>query len=142
MRPMMSRGTNSQYRRALALPPHRKQPKVMATRTHPDPPVRAFTDDGWVAWLLAALPAVLLTFWLFPPSFLLGHGLFFQDGEINRDISGWLFFAQDSWQRPLLYTPWLNYPEGISIAFTNSIPLMALLFKPLMPLLPEGFHYF
>lgn len=114
----------------------------MATRTHPDPPVRAFTDDGWVAWLLAALPAVLLTFWLFPPSFLLGHGLFFQDGEINRDISGWLFFAQDSWQRPLLYTPWLNYPEGISIAFTNSIPLMALLFKPLMPLLPEGFHYF
>ncbi len=114
----------------------------MATRTTADIPARQFVDDGWVAWLLATLPAVLLTAWLFPPSFLLGHGLFFEDGDISKDISGWLYFAQDAWQRPLLYTPWLNYPEGISIAFTDSIPLMALLFKPFAPLLPEGFHYF
>ncbi|MGE4336166.1 MAG: DUF6311 domain-containing protein [Pigmentiphaga sp.] len=99
-------------------------------------------DATWRAYLLGLLPALALAAWLFPPEFLAGQGLFFHDGEISRDISGWLFFAHDGWQRPLLYTPWFNYPEGLSIAFTDSVPLMALLFKPIAGLLPEGFHYF
>src|SRR5690606_17130409 len=88
------------------------------------------------------LLAGIQVWWLFPGSFLLGHGLFFFDGDIVKDVSGWLFFARDAWQLPLLFTPWLNYPEGISIAFTDSIPLMALLLKPFAGWFPAGFHYF
>ena len=40
----------------------------------------------------------------------------------------------------------VNHPEGVSIALTDSIPLMALLFKALLTLFPslfpEHFHYF
>lgn len=91
---------------------------------------------------LALLLAAAQIAWLFPPSFLAGQGLFFFDGDIAKDISGWIFFAHDAWRLPLLYTDRLNFPEGISIAFTDSIPLMALLFKPWASLLNPEFHYF
>lgn len=97
---------------------------------------------SWQAYLAGCVPALLLAGWLFPLSFLAGHGLFFQNGDISNEITGWLFFAQDAWQRPLLYTPWLNYPQGLGIAQTDSLPLLALLFKPLAAWLPAGFHYF
>lgn len=97
---------------------------------------------GWQAYLAGCIPAVVLAGWLFPLSFLAGHGLFFHDGDISNQIAGWLFFAQDAWQRPLLYTPWLNYPNGLVISQTDSLPLLALLFKPIAGLLPPGFHYF
>lgn len=95
-----------------------------------------------LAYGLALLLAAAQIAWLFPPSFLAGRGLFFFDGDISKDISGWIFFAHDAWRLPLLYTDRLNFPGGISIAFTDSIPLMALLFKPWAPLLRPDFHYF
>lgn len=94
------------------------------------------------AYAAALLVSIALVLWLFPPSFLAGKGLFFFDGAILGDISAWLYFAHDVWQLPLLYTPWLNYPEGANIGLTNSIPLMALLFKPIAAILPDSFHYF
>jgi hypothetical protein len=48
----------------------------------------------------------------------------------------------DKWRFPLLETKLLNAPEGANIAFTDSIPLAALAFKPFRHWLPIGFHYF
>ena len=105
-----------------------------------DAPMRGVSP--WLAYALALALAAIQIWWLFPVSFLEGRGLFFFDGDIVKDITGWLFFNQEPWRLPLLYTPSLNYPDGISIAFTDSIPLMALLFKPFVASLPPGFHYF
>src|SRR6185437_10884517 len=55
---------------------------------------------------------------------------------------GWELFRQDPhlhW--PLTYTERLGYPEGESIALMDPNSLLALLFKPLSPILPEPFQY-
>ena len=94
------------------------------------------------AYGLAVLLAAAYLLCLLPSGFLAGRGGFFETGDPSQHISGWLFYAKDSWRFPLLHTDRLNFPEGVSIVFTDSIPLAAVLFKALRPWLPPGFHYF
>ncbi|QEI05434.1 hypothetical protein FXN63_05950 [Pigmentiphaga aceris] len=94
------------------------------------------------AYALAAMLGIALFFELYPVSFLLGHGAFFETSDPSQHVTGWRYFAQDTWHFPLLHTTRLNYPAGVNIAFTDSIPLAALLFKPFVAWLPAGFHYF
>src|SRR5271166_3446641 len=56
---------------------------------------------------------------------------------------GWELFRQDPhlhW--PLTYTDRLGYPEGESVALLDLNPLLAVVLKPLSPLLPEPIQYF
>lgn len=56
---------------------------------------------------------------------------------------GWELFRQDPkthW--PLTYTDRLGYPAGESVALTDLNPLLAVVLKPLSPLLPEPMQYF
>lgn len=88
---------------------------------------------------------ILSTGWvlyLYPLSFLQGRGHYFDVGDASQHLSGWLSYYSDKWHYPLLYTNLINYPEGVSIAFLDSIPLVAVLFKIIKILLPEHFHYF
>lgn len=98
------------------------------------------------SYLLAIFIACCFVVYLFPWSFLAGHSTVFDYGDIAQHVSGWWYYAKDSWHFPLLHTSRLNYPEGISIALTDSIPLAALPFKLLLTLFPswfpEHFHYF
>ena len=81
----------------------------------------------------------------FPMSFLMGHSTVFDYGDIAQHVSGWWYYAKDSWHFPLLHTTRLDHPAGVSIAYTDSIPFLALPFKLLITLfpnlLPENFHY-
>ena len=95
-----------------------------------------------VAYPLALLLAAGMVLYLYPSGFLAGQGAYFVTGDAASHISGWLFFREDQWRFPLLHSVRLNAPEGVSIAFTDSIPLVALLLKPFRSLLPDGFHYF
>jgi len=98
------------------------------------------------SYLLATVVAACFVVYLFPMSFLNGNSTVFDYGDIAQHISGWWFYAKDSWHFPLLYTERLNHPEGVSIALTDSIPLMAMPFKMLLSLFPslfpDHFHYF
>jgi hypothetical protein len=95
-----------------------------------------------VAYGVAAVLGLLFVLRLYPLAFLAGHGAFFVQGDAAQHVTGWLFYAQDSWHFPLLMTQRLNAPDGVSIAFTDSIPLAALFFKAIARWLPSGFHYF
>jgi Family of unknown function (DUF6311) len=55
---------------------------------------------------------------------------------------GWEFFRNSGWQWPLGLNP--DYGLGISssVVYSDSIPLLALLFKPFSTLLTEPFQYF
>jgi hypothetical protein len=56
---------------------------------------------------------------------------------------GWELFRQDPkihW--PVTYTDRLGYPAGESIALTDLNPLLAVVLKPLSPLLPEPMQFF
>jgi hypothetical protein len=94
------------------------------------------------AYGLAILIGLAWALTLFPLSFLAGHGAFFEQGDASQHVTGWRFFADDTWHFPLLKTERLNHPDGTVIAFTDSIPLVALLLKPFAAMLPAGFHYF
>jgi hypothetical protein len=94
-----------------------------------------------VAYAIALLAGIAFVWRLFPAAFLAGHGEMFDIGDAAQHVSGWWFYARDSWHLPVLHTRRLAYPDGVSIAFTDSIPLAALLFKPFATWLPAHFHY-
>lgn len=94
-----------------------------------------------LAYGIATLIAIFFVLWIYPLSFLAGHGAYFEQGDASQHVTGWLFYAQDTWHFPLLRTERLNHPAGAVIAFTDSIPLAALLFKSIASWLPPHFHY-
>ena len=56
---------------------------------------------------------------------------------------GWEFFRHTPlWQFPIGANPALGLDISSSIVFTDSIPLLAILFKPFSPLLGDTFQYF
>ncbi|MBQ6518965.1 MAG: hypothetical protein IJI14_09605 [Anaerolineaceae bacterium] len=68
------------------------------------------------------------------------HG--YGGSDITQHQIGWMFYRNSPWTFPLCKALFLGYPEGSSISYTDSIPLAALFFKVLSPLLPEDFQYF
>jgi Family of unknown function (DUF6311) len=116
------------------------------------PQSKKFTTAFWRdmprlgSYLLAITVSICFVISLFPWSFLTGNSVVFDNGDIAQHISGWWYYARDSWHFPLLHTARLNHPDGVTIALTDSIPLMALLFKALGTLFPSlfsaHFHYF
>lgn len=94
------------------------------------------------AYVLATLISTIYVFSLYPLHFIMGDAAYFQSEDIAQHISGWLAYAADEWRWPIFFTNRINYPSGVSIAFTDSIPLMAIFFKPFVKFFPENFHYF
>lgn len=101
--------------------------------------------SAFTAYFLAIVIACGFVAYQFPLSFLMGNSTVFDYGDIAQHVSGWWYYARDSWHFPLLHTTRLDHPTGVSIAYTDSIPLLALPFKVLITLfpslLPEHFHY-
>jgi hypothetical protein len=55
---------------------------------------------------------------------------------------GWEFFrAEPQWNFPPLWTYRIGYPIGVSAAYFDSIPLLAILFRAFESLLPQNFQY-
>lgn len=56
---------------------------------------------------------------------------------------GWSFFRHEpAWHFPLLWSGALGYPLGVSTAYWDIIPPLALVFRLLAPVLPAEFQYF
>jgi hypothetical protein len=66
----------------------------------------------------------------------------FTSGDPIQHFLGWVYFRNGSWHWPLTFTEELAYPTGASIAYTDSIPILAVLFKLFSGLLPDRFQYF
>lgn len=66
----------------------------------------------------------------------------YMEKDIQQHYAGWLFYRQSGTGFPLCIADTINYPDGLSVAYTDSIPLFAALFRLLSPLLPETFQYF
>lgn len=74
------------------------------------------------------------------------NDVFLRGGYVEQDIqqhyAGWLFYRSAPLSLPFCETPALNWPTGLSVAFTDSIPLFAAFFRLLAPVLPSTFQYF
>ena len=55
---------------------------------------------------------------------------------------GWLFYRDSEWAFPVGLNPNFGQDLSSSIVYSDSIPLLAIPFKALGPLLPERFQYF
>jgi hypothetical protein len=64
------------------------------------------------------------------------------EGDPATHWQGWQFFRNSPlWQWPLGANPDYGMEMGSSIVFTDSIPLLAFIFKPLTSFLPDTFQY-
>jgi hypothetical protein len=63
-------------------------------------------------------------------------------GDTTDAYLGWAFLRLDPvWHFPLTFTEWLGWPLGLSVAYTDSIPLAAVIARLLSPILPTNFQY-
>lgn len=63
-------------------------------------------------------------------------------GDTTTHFLGWSFFRHDPWSFPLGRIISYGYPFGTTITYTDSIPLFALFFKLIGPILPQTWQYF
>ncbi len=64
------------------------------------------------------------------------------DVDIHQHYLGWCHFRNSPWSFPLGLFDSLSYPYKMSILWTDSIPLLAIIFKLFRGILPETFQYF
>lgn len=98
----------------------------------------------------AAAPAAAALFGL--ATFAIGLGLPLVDpwnvawavagGDVQFHFIGWHMFRHDTWRWPPGVIANLGHPVGTSIGFTDSIPLLAFLLKPLGRLVEGDIQYF
>ena len=62
-------------------------------------------------------------------------------GDLSQHYIGWEGYRNGSWTFPIGLSDTLTYPTSISVIFTDSIPLAAVFFKLLSPILPDTFQY-
>lgn len=66
----------------------------------------------------------------------------FTGGDLTQHYIGWLFYRQSEWHMPFGLIDGLLGDISFSCMYTDSIPLFAVFFKLLSPILPETFQYF
>lgn len=64
------------------------------------------------------------------------------DNDPFQHYLGWLFYRQTPWTLPIGLNPLFGLGISSSIIYSDSIPLLAILFKPLSSVLPLNFQYF
>ena len=83
-------------------------------------------------FLLGALLGVAIFLLVYGTAPLnVANDAFCRGGYIEKDIqqhyAGWLFYKRSAIGWPLGVTDAVNYPGGVSVAYTDSIPLLAAL---------------
>ena len=59
-----------------------------------------------------------------------------------KDYLGWVFYRNAPWSFPIGLSPNFGMDISSSIAYTDSVPIMAIFFKLLSSFLPQVFQYF
>jgi hypothetical protein len=63
-------------------------------------------------------------------------------GDAATHYLGWWFFRNSAWHFPLGASPDYGLELGSAVFYSDSIPLLAFLFKPFAAWLPTPFQYF
>lgn len=110
---------------------------VFKQKKGPDPYSHA-RCSAVVPWLGALLGAAFF-FWLYGFAIVRPTNIaWLLHGDPAQHYLGWAFFRFSPWQWPLGRIAGFGLPAGTTLVFTDSIPLLALLFKPFSAWLPAG----
>ena len=107
----------------------------------------ARAESPTAAFGSAVLLGIAVVLAVYPPSFVAGDAarflsLSFAPNDAVEHVQAWRALAEHGEPWPSLWSGIFNHPEGFSIAVLDGLPLAATVFRPLLPWLPEGFHYF
>lgn len=93
--------------------------------------------------LLPLLLGVLAFFLVIGPRALDPQNIaWLKEGDPATHYLGWLYFRHAPWAFPLGLNPSYGLELGSAVIFSDSNPLLALLFKPFNGWLPQTFQYF
>ena len=95
------------------------------------------------ACLVASLLfAALVGVTVLGPSVINPQNIKWLKGDPAMHYLGWAFFRmEDDWTFPLGYTSKLNFPDGTTVAYTDSMPIIAVIMKLFSRYLPFTFQY-
>ena len=97
-------------------------------------------SNFWIGGLLGALTFVALYgFYILNVTY---DGWLLTGKDLQQHYIGWTAFRGADWTFPIGLHDGLTYPNQVSIIYTDSIPLFAIIFKVLSPILPATFQYF
>lgn len=101
------------------------------------------SGHAWSVWVCILL-AIAAFFWVVGPLALNPQNVAWLDGGFDpaQHYLGWVFFRNSAWSFPLGLNPAFGMDISSSIVYSDSIPLLAFLFKPFAAFLPETFQYF
>ena len=102
----------------------------------------AWLDSLWLDLALSLVAGVLYALIVLGPGPLNPRNVDWLPFDTAYHYIGWELFRQDTnlhW--PLTHTDRIGYPEGDSVAALDLNPLLAVVLKPLSPLLPEPCQY-
>ncbi|MFC7399151.1 DUF6311 domain-containing protein [Chelatococcus sp. GCM10030263] len=86
------------------------------------------------AYACATALGAALFFWIYSWSYVTGQAPFFDPpaGDAAQALVGANYFLADPWHWSPLKVPQIHPPEGLSIIYTDSVPILALIVKILM----------
>lgn len=63
-------------------------------------------------------------------------------GDLSQHYIGWRLFRTSGWNFPIGLMDCATYPFKVSTMYMDTIPIFAIMFKIISPILPETFQYF
>ncbi|TVT85781.1 DUF6311 domain-containing protein [Pseudomonas sp. H3(2019)] len=97
----------------------------------------------WAVALPPLLLGVVAFFMVIGPRALDPQNIaWLESGDPATHYLGWVFFRHSAWTFPLGLNPSYGLELGNAVIFSDSNPLLALLFKPFSSWLPGTFQYF
>jgi hypothetical protein len=116
------------------------------------PPWLAMPQSQWAALShplallgFSAVIGIVYVLYLFPIGFLAGYGGFWQAPpieDIATGIAGLRYYVSDEWRFPLFRTVKIAPPEGISITYLDTLPLLAMCARLLKRAFAIEWNYF
>lgn len=102
------------------------------SRSSANPPHRL----SWIGVWTSAAIGVCFAIWTFGIDFFSGDPVYWDYlwGDAGSGLAALRYYLDEPWGFPLLQADTINTPEGVNLAFTDSLPILALLAKVLRPL--------
>jgi hypothetical protein len=90
-------------------------------------------ESSFFAYATAIVVGIIAIADMLPLSTVLGTGSLWlmPSGDLAQNLTGHLAYQTDGWHWPLLLAPNLAFPHGVSIAMTDSNPLISMVAKAL-----------
>ena len=105
----------------------------------------SFHKDRLILFLTGCALGVACFLWVYGASVinpLYDAWLFNTDMDLKQHYIGWCHYRMSDWHFPVGLIDTLSYPTSVSVIYTDSIPIVALIFKLFRNILPLRFQYF